>query len=114
MLSLNKVLIVGRVTEAGVKIPWAENGTPETRWTLIVEAPGPAGATFRLFVPCCAYGKTAEAIGEQGNAGDTLFCDGKLKWRSWVDKKGEKQGRLELMVWSWQKVEAAAPAEVTA
>lgn len=112
MLSLNKVLVVGRVTEQGVKIQWAENGTPETRWTLVVEEPGQAGATFRLFVPCCAYGKTAEAIGEQVNAADGLYLDGKLKWRSWIDKAGAKQGRLELMVWTWQKVEAATPAEV--
>jgi len=113
MFTLNKTLIVGKVTEQGVKIQWGENGTPETRWTLIVEEANPAGQTFKLFVPCCAYAKTAEAIGEQVNAGEVLYCEGKLKWRSWTDKAGAKQGRLELMVWTWQKVESAAPAEVT-
>lgn len=114
MFTLNTVLVVGRVTEQGVKIQWGENGTAETRWTLIIEEANPAGQTFKLFAPCCAYGKTAEAIGEAVNPGDGLYLDGKLKWRSWVGKKGEKQGRLEILVWSWQKVEAAAPAEVTA
>lgn len=77
-----------------------------------MEEPGPAGATFRLFVPCCAYGKTAEAIGDAVNAGDVLFVEGKLKYRSWSDKAGTKQGRLEAMVWTWQKVGVVTQAEV--
>jgi single-stranded DNA-binding protein len=96
-MSINKVIIYDRVSDAGPKLTYTSEGTPQCTITLLVEEPGRDGTPFELFVPIEVCGKQAEPVAEQINTGDVLLVDGKLKWKSWVDKKGEKQGRLGFM-----------------
>jgi single-stranded DNA-binding protein len=108
MFSINKAIVGDKVTDDGVKLTYGENGTPEARWTLMVEEAG-ANHSFTLYVPCSAWGKAAETIAEQLDPGDVIFIpDGKLKFRSWVTKTGEKKTRLEVSTWSVQVIEKAA------
>ncbi|MDQ3830548.1 MAG: single-stranded DNA-binding protein [Candidatus Tectomicrobia bacterium] len=103
MFALNKVLLTGAVSEAGPKLNYPESGgNPVCSFTLIVTEKGPNGQAFKLFVPVDVFGKDAENTAERLEAGMPVFIDGKLKWKSWVDKKGEKQGRLTVMTWSVQ------------
>jgi single-stranded DNA-binding protein len=59
--------------------------------------------TSRLYVPVDVFGDRAEKVAEAVGAGDTVLVDGKLRWRSWFDKRGEKQGKLAVLAWSVEK-----------
>src|SRR6266545_6198005 len=109
MLPINKVLLVGKVTEAGPKISWTGHGTAQTSFTLQIDEPGRDGKVFKLFVPVVVYNK-AEQVAETINAGDLLAIDGKIGWTSRVDKKtGERSGKLTVVAWSVQVERAPTP-----
>jgi single-stranded DNA-binding protein len=108
MVSLNKVLLIGQVAPEGVKFGYNENNTPEAIWTIVVEEPGAQGALFKTFIPCVAYAKAAEAIVETLQAGQTVFLEGRLKFRSWMTKSGEKKSRLEVVTWIVQPLGVSA------
>ena len=99
MNGINKVLLVGDVTDAGPKISWNEAGSPCTTFTLLLEEAGKEGQTFKLFVPVEVWGKHAEWVAETIAAGMAVLIDGRLKWRSSVDRQGQKQGRLIVTAW---------------
>ncbi len=86
---------------------FAENGTQSTSVALKLTEEKD-GKQFATYVPLECWGKAAEVLAEM-QQGDPVFIKGKLRWKSWV-KDGEKQGRLEVMSWSVQPVEAPATA----
>src|SRR6266545_3145316 len=115
MLAINKVLLVGKVTDAGPKISWTAQGTAQTSLTIQIEEPGRDGQVFKLFVPIVLDGKMAEQAAESVNAGDLVAIDGKLGWTSRVDKKsGEKIGKLTVVAWSVQVERASTPTSTSA
>jgi single stranded DNA-binding protein len=109
-MSLNKVILCGKVSEAGPKLSYSPEGTPQCTFTLIVEEPGRNGAPFKLFVPVEVFGKQAEPVAERINAGDVVLVDGKLRWKTWVNKQGEKQGRLVVLAWAVNVLQGTAVA----
>ncbi len=85
-----------------------ENGSPECRWTLAIEEPGARSEQmFTTYVPCVAFGKAAETIAKQLDAG-TVVCirDGRLRFRSTL-VNGGKVSTLEVSCW---QVSVLAPA----
>ena len=111
MNSINKVLLTGQVTDAGPKLTYSSEGTPQCTFTVLVEECGKDGHLFKLFVPVEVFSAHGEWTAEHVNAGDLVLIDGKLRWRSWVDNKGEKQGKLSVMAWQVSLV--GPPAAVT-
>jgi single-stranded DNA-binding protein len=92
---LNKCVLVGRVTSAGPKLTYAENGTPTCSFWLEVSEPGKDGKLHTAYLPCEIVGKQAEDVAADLSPGDELLIDGKLKYRSaGVTKDGKKAGRL--------------------
>lgn len=89
MTHINRMLLVGRVTDAGLKLTYSSDGTPQACFALLVEEPGKEGVTFELSVPVAVFGTQAEPVAEQINAGDTVLIDGRLKWKCWLNKRGE-------------------------
>ena len=78
---LNSVCLVGTITEAGVKLLYRDNGTPEAKWTMLLEESGKDAATFKLFCPVVAYGAKAEDFAARFDARDVISCSGKLAWQ---------------------------------
>jgi single stranded DNA-binding protein len=99
MNGINKVILAGHVTEAGPKLTYSPEGTPQCSFTLLLEEAGRDGHVYKLFLPVEVFSTHGEWAAEHLNAGDLILVDGKLKWKTWVDKKGEKQGRLAVMAW---------------
>jgi hypothetical protein len=62
---LNHVTLIGKVTDAGPKLIYSDNGQPECCWTLAIEDAGAQGKVFTTYIPCSAWGKAAETIAEQ-------------------------------------------------
>lgn len=111
-MSINKVLLDGRVTNEGPKLSYTPEGHPQCALTVLVEEANKEGAMFRLFVPVEIFGAHAEWVAEHVNVGDRVLIDGKLKWKSWLDKQGEKQGRLGVMGWQVSLLVVSPPAAV--
>ena len=107
---LNHVTLIGRVTDRGPALTYGEHGSPECRWTLAIKEPGARSEQmFTMYIPCAAFGKAAETIAGQLDAG-ALVCirDGRLRVRSTM-VKGEKVNKLEVSCWQ-VTVLAAVPA----
>jgi single-stranded DNA-binding protein len=99
MNGINKVILAGQVADAGLKLSYSSEGTPQYHFTLLLEEAGKDGQVYRLFLPVEVFSTHGQWAAEHLNASDRILVDGKLKWKSWVDKKGEKQGKLMVMAW---------------
>jgi single-stranded DNA-binding protein len=95
---VNKVLLLGMVDQ--LKIPVEADGRVSTLFTLKYEEAYGQGQIAKLFVPVEVAPRRSEAVGDQIADGDVVLIDGRLKWRSWIDKKGEKQGKLAVLAWN--------------
>jgi single-stranded DNA-binding protein len=73
---------------------------------------GKEGQALKLFVAVEVYGAQAEWTAEHLDRGALILVDGKLKWKSALDKRGMKQGRL--MVLGWQVSLVGMPPRITA
>jgi single-strand DNA-binding protein len=113
MNGFNKVLLAGQVSEAGSKLSYSASGTPLCTFTLVVEESGKEGQAFKLFIPVEVYGAHAEWSAEHLDRGALILVDGKLKWKSALDKQGMKQGRLTVLGWQVSLVGTPHPAMTT-
>lgn len=95
-MAFNKIILQGRLTSA-----------PETRET----SSGASVANFSLavdrgfgddkktdFIPCVAFGKTAETIIKYVVKGTLILVSGTLQTKSWEDKEGNKRKDFEVVV----------------
>jgi single-strand DNA-binding protein len=108
VLTINKVILCGRLTEDGCRLTYTTEGTPHVSFTLLLEEASKQGYTYKLYIPIDLFGDKAEQVAETMTAGDLVLVDGKLQWKSWLDRKGEKQGRLGVL--AWQVERPAVPA----
>ena len=70
---------------------------------------GKEGAVFKVYIPVECYGRTAEKAGTC-SAGDLVGVEGKLKWRSYLDKEHQKKGSLVVLARQVSVLVAAAVA----
>lgn len=66
------------------------------------------------WIPCEAWGKTADLIGQLLHKGDQVIVDGAIREERW-EQDGNKRSRLKLRIENFQKLtrkgeEASAPA----
>ena len=108
-MDLNHVTLTGTL-ELDPITRFQDTGTPQVRFTLRVDEPGPAGQRFKLFVPVEAYGPAGAQAGEL-IAGAVVLVAGKLKWTSYTDKHGQKRTSLCVLA---RLVKRLAPAAVAA
>ena len=95
MDSLNLVCLTG-LLERDPVTKFDDNGMQVTTFTLRCEEAGRDGGTIKLYCPVECYGRTAERAADV-SAGDVIGVEGKLKWKSYVDKHGEKKGTLAIL-----------------
>jgi single-strand DNA-binding protein len=112
MLTINKVILCGRVTADGCRLTYTVDATPHCSFTLLLEEVSKQGHTYKLYIPVDLFGDKAEQAAELVSAGDLVLVDGKLQWKSWVDKQGEKQGRLVVLAWKLEKPVVPAAMEL--
>ncbi len=98
---INRVTLLGHVSDYGPKIRWLPSGAAECTFTLIVTAPGKDGTPYKTFIPVMILGAKAEHCAETLEPGMLTAIDGKLSWRkSEAKKSGEKaDGKLVVMAW---------------
>jgi single-stranded DNA-binding protein len=107
-MHLNRVIIVGRVSNKGPRLTYDERGIPTCSMVVEVDEPSKTGKVFTTYLPVEVVGKYAEEAADALESGDDLTVEGKLKFRSVVDAQtGQKASKMILSTWTVTK---GAPA----
>jgi single-stranded DNA-binding protein len=92
---MNSCCLVGRLTRAPtVRF---EGESQMTTFTLAITEPSRTGQPYTLYVPCTAWGRSAEACGTL-QAEDLVSVQGKLTWRPHKAKCGQDHNTLVVSV----------------
>lgn len=97
---MNKTLLTGRLTR-DPELRRTQGGTPVCRFNLAVSRPSTEGDAD--FIPCIAWGKTAENLVQYMRQGGLLAIEGRIQVSTY-EKDGQKKwdihvvaGRIEFM-----------------
>ena len=90
MHGLNRVILVGQVSDRGVELQYLPSSQGLATFTLVLSDVGKDGTVYKTYCPCEVYGQGAERAGDL-DAGALVLLEGRLRW-----KKGEqgKDGKL--------------------
>lgn len=96
---LNEVQIAGRFTAAPV-VRIANSGKSVCNFTIAVDRDrkNADGQRETDFIPCVAFGSTAEFIEKYFNKGSMAIVAGRLQLRDWTDKDGSSHRTAEILV----------------
>lgn len=97
---MNKWIGSGRlVRDPETKYSQGENSTAITRFTIAVDRrfkrEGEADADF---IPCVAFGKTAEFVDKYFSKGSKIFIEGRIQTGSYTNKDGQKVYTTDIAV----------------
>jgi single-stranded DNA-binding protein len=82
---INRVLLLGTLA-SDPAVSFAAGGSQQVTFTIMVTKHGQADHVFRTFIPCQAYGRSAEKIGDL-QKGDVVMVEGEISWRKATDDK---------------------------
>jgi hypothetical protein len=102
VVSVNRVILVGRCSQYGPKIAWTDQGKPQTSFTLVLEE-----GTYKTFVPVLCVGAGAEAAAEDIAANELLLVDGRLSWKAGRTKDA---GKLVVVCFGVERLAGATAA----
>ena len=96
---MNKIILLGRLTR-DPEIRYTQTGACVAQFTLAVDRPvkNQDGSREADFIPCVAWGKTGEAVGNYVHKGQRLLVEGRLQIRSYDAKDGSKRWLTEVIV----------------
>ena len=111
---MNIVIEQGRLTK-DPEVAYTKSGMTRATFTVAVDRVGKEKQTD--FIPCVAWGKTAETIGKYFHKGKPIIISGSLKSGSYERKDGTKAFTLDVWVERFEfapidKSEASAPPRV--
>lgn len=96
-MSLNRVVIMGRLT-AAPELKFTQNGLPVTTFSVAVDRAYKAGERPETdFFQVVAWRKTAEFAAQHFDRGDMIAIDGRLQSRSYTDKTQSKRVAYEIV-----------------
>lgn len=110
---MNKVVLMGRLTkDPDARYASGEGGTAVARYTLAVDRrfkrDGEATADF---IPCVAFGKSAEIAGQYFRKGTKLTISGRIQTGSYTGKDGQKVYTTDVVVEEQEFAESKNAAE---
>lgn len=94
---MNRVFLMGRlVRDPEIKVFGEKT---RSRFTIAIDRPGKnlEGKRDADFIPCSAWGKTAELMGNYFQKGDRTLIEGRLRVNSYTDKEGNKRSMTEVI-----------------
>jgi len=98
---LNKVILIG-YAGADSEMKFTAAGIPVANFSLAVKEVYKNGdgekKTNTLWIRCVAWRRWAEIAGEFVTKGKFLFIEGRLQFRSYQDREGEKRDVTEVVV----------------
>jgi primosomal replication protein N len=84
MGSVNRVILIGTITQYGVTVKYASSGTACANFALVLSEQDRDGKIHQVYIDCEVWGRRAESISEL-EAGQLCLFEGKLARR----KRGE-------------------------
>ncbi|MEE9487483.1 MAG: single-stranded DNA-binding protein [Candidatus Bathyanammoxibius sp.] len=105
MASLNKVFLMGNMTR-DPELRYMQNGKALVSFGLAVSRSwtSPEGEKKEdvCFVDISMFGKRAEIISEYFSKGSPIFIEGRLQFRQWETKEGQKRNALRVVADDFQ------------
>ncbi len=105
MASLNKVFLMGNMTR-DPELRYMQNGKALVSFGLAVSRSwtSPEGEKKEdvCFVDISMFGKRAEIISEYFSKGSPIFIEGRLQFRQWESKEGQKRNALRVVADDFQ------------
>lgn len=95
---MNRIILLGRLTR-DPEIRYTQTGACVAQFTLAVDRPvkNQDGSREADFIPCVAWGKTGEAVGNYVHKGQRLLAEGRLQIRSYDAKDGSRRWITEVI-----------------
>jgi single-strand DNA-binding protein len=101
MPMLNKVMLIG-YAGADSEMKFTSGGTPVATFSLAVNETFKKSQgekkTNTLWIRCVAWRRCAEIVGEHVTKGKFLFVEGRLQFRNYEDRQGQKHEVTEVVV----------------
>ena len=96
---LNTISIMGRLTR-DPELRYTSAGTPIASFTLAVDRDysGADGEKKTDFIDCVAFKGTAEFVSKHFAKGTMAVVNGRLQFRDWQDRDGNKRRNAEILV----------------
>ena len=95
---MNSVILVGRLT-ATPELKQSQNGTTSTRFCVAVDRIVKQGEKQADFIPCVAFGKTAEFVTRYFFKGSRICLSGNIKTGSYDDRNHPDVKHYTADVW---------------
>ena len=95
MASLNKIILVGRLT-ADPELRYTPSGAPVANFTLAVDRKFSKNDETD-FIPVVAWRRLAEICNEFLHKGKLIAVEGRLQTRSYEDKEGQRRKAFEVV-----------------
>ncbi|HHT9119634.1 MAG TPA: single-stranded DNA-binding protein [Candidatus Hypogeohydataceae bacterium YC41] len=93
MASLNKVFLMGRLTR-DPELRYTPQGTAVVSFRMAISrnwtTPTGESKEDTCFVDINMFGRRAEVISQYFSKGDPIFIEGRLQYRQWESKEGQK------------------------
>ncbi len=113
MSNVNKIILLGTVTEKPETKFGMENASSVAKLVLSVERPTRAdGSKENDFIPVVAFGAQADYVAEKVHAGSLLLIEGRLQVRT-TENNGQKEWLTEVIAQNVKNVAAGGNSEVS-
>lgn len=103
---LNQCTVAGVVSDTPT-VRYLDSGQQVTSLSIRIDDEGKGGRVFKTYVQVEGYGTVADAL-QDLDEGQSVCITGKLAYRTWTGKDGNKQGGLRVMAWQVQPVKPAS------
>lgn len=103
---MNRVILCGRLVK-DVDVRYTERGMCVASFTVACNSPAKKGqASEADFIPCKAFGKTAETIGNYLAKGSRVLLEGRINTGSYTAKDGTKKYTTDVLLDRFEFVES--------
>jgi single-stranded DNA-binding protein len=106
---MNRVFLLGTVSQYGPKITWTDTGKPHTTFTLVCEEARKDGATFKTFIPILIVSPQAELLAESLEPGEPVLLEGRLAYQKGKGPQPET-GKLSVICFTVERLSHRLPA----
>lgn len=107
-LNLNNIVLAGRIT-ADVELKTTTSGKSVCSFTMAISR----DKENTDFIPCVAWGTTAEFVSKYFHKGSAICIRGELRTRSYEDRNGQKRTAYEVLAERAMFVESKEKTEQT-
>ena len=94
---MNLVVIHGRLSR-DPEVRTTQSGTQYARLSIAVDRPTKAGERKADFVPCMAWGETAEFLGKYFTKGREILAKGRIQTGKYTTESGENRYTTDVVI----------------